>query len=393
MSGGDGVVVSGVGVVAGGARGPDALWEVVCGRRDGLVPAALPGAEPDALVGRAPDVERRDVVRTPVGRRIDRLSLLVLAAARDALADARLEDAAVAGPETGIVLGSAFGNFGETSGFLDRLGARGAGNPLVFPNLVMNAALSYLSIELGVTGPTVMVTQQEVSGEAAVAAGLELLASGAVARCLVGAGDELTPELYAVLREVGALGRGRSHPYARRAAGYVPGEGAAVLVLERERAVRARGVRAWVRVADAVEGGVEAPLHGWPRDPDALAACVGAPIGRAALVVGAAGGIRGLDEIEAAVVSASAAAGTPVVTPRAAYGHFGSAGIVGAVVAALALRTRTVPPGPVCAPPPGRGFHFVERARAVDALAAATVIGVARGGASCALVFEEIADT
>jgi 3-oxoacyl-(acyl-carrier-protein) synthase len=387
----DSVVVTGVGVLAAAARGPEALWQVVCGERDGLTPASFPGAGATALAGRAPAVERRDAVRTPVGRRIDRLSLMLLVAARDAIADAALEADAVAGAGTGVVLGSAFGNFEETAGFLDRLGARGTANPLVFPNLVMNASLSYLSIELGVTGPTLMLTQQEVSGEAALAAGMDLVASGAVERCLAGAGDELTPELYAVLREVGALAPGRPRVYDAEAAGCVPGEGAAVLVLERAAVAAARGARCWARLADAVEFSVPAPLHGWPSQAGPLAARLRPALAGASLVIGGAAGLPALDRVEAAALGAAVPAAVPVVAPRAAIGHFGSAGIVGAVVAALAIRKRVVPPGPACDAPRERALRLERRPRPVEAIRRAAVVGIARGGACGVLSFEDVA--
>lgn len=380
------IVVSGLGVVATGSRGPAALWDVVSGARDGLVPADGAGG---ALVGRAPAVERRGLVRTPVGRRIDRLSLMLLAAARDALADAALADAEVAGARTGIVLGSAFGNFEETAGFLDRLGRRGSGNPLVFPNLVMNASLSYLSIELGVTGPTLMLTQQEVSGEAAVAAAIDLLETGTVERCLAGAGDELTPELYAVLRDVGVLGTGRPRAYDGTADGFVPGEGAAVLVLERASTAEARGVRPWARLGMPREFSVSAPLHGWPADAGQLARRLAPALAGTALVVGAGAGIPSRDRVEAAALAAGLQPGVPVVAPRATLGHFGSAGILGAVVAALAIRRRTVPPGPACDRPVEPALTLQKTARPAEAIPAAVVVGLARGGGCCVLSLED----
>src|SRR5439155_486272 len=82
--------------------------------------------------------------------------------------------------------GSAWGNLQETAAFLDRLFARGQGNPLLFPNLVFNAPLSYASIELGITGPTAMLSAEEASGEAAIAWGAEQVGEGAVDVCLAG---------------------------------------------------------------------------------------------------------------------------------------------------------------------------------------------------------------
>src|SRR4029453_13735059 len=139
--------------------------------------------------------EGRAFVPRPPGRRIDRTSLLALAATRLALADAGLVADGLDRARTALGLGSAFGNVQETEAFLDRILERGTGNPFVFPNLGMKTPLRYAAIELGVTGPTAMVTEQEASGEAAIAWGARQVADGAAEVCLAGGSDELTSGL------------------------------------------------------------------------------------------------------------------------------------------------------------------------------------------------------
>jgi 3-oxoacyl-[acyl-carrier-protein] synthase II len=386
----DPVVVTGIGVVGPGGVGPEALWGVLTATDAPFAPVAYDGGAPGALAATAPAIARGDVVRTPVGRRIDRLSLMMLTASRDALSRAGLSDDDLAGERTGVVLGSAFGNFEETAGFLDRLRARGRANPMLFPNLVMNAALSYVSIELGVTGPTLMVTQQEISGEAAIAAGADLVASGTVDRCLAGAGDELTAETYQVLREVGVLAKGPPRVYDERADGFVPGEGAAVLVLERLSTARARSARVWARIAAWDEFGVDASVHDWPRDPEPLAARL-VPLARGADVVfGAASGAAAVDRLEAAVLARLGSEMPPLCTPRARLGHFGSVGALAAAGAALAIAHAVVPPGPpACSHPIERALNLEARARSLERIATAVVVGIARGGACCVLRLED----
>src|SRR5262249_40538651 len=142
------------------------------------------------FLGTAPALDLRRWASAPPARRMDRLSLLMLAACRLALADAG-DLPATAAARRALALGSALGNLSETVLSLHRLLTRGAGNPLVFPNLVMNAPLSYASIELEVTGPTAFVTEQEASGEAAIGWGAGVIAAGAADWCLAGAADEL----------------------------------------------------------------------------------------------------------------------------------------------------------------------------------------------------------
>ncbi|TMA53811.1 MAG: hypothetical protein E6J75_14830, partial [Deltaproteobacteria bacterium] len=125
------VAVTGLGVLSAFGAGVDRFWRALVAGESGLGPlrrfAAPPGAAPVAEV---PAVEARDHVRSPLGRRIDRVSLLTLAACRLALQDASLDAASLPRARTGLAVGSEFGNLDETATFLDRLFARGAANPL-----------------------------------------------------------------------------------------------------------------------------------------------------------------------------------------------------------------------------------------------------------------------
>ena len=137
------VAVTGIGVVSGFGIGVAPFWEGLVAGRSGLSaiePYAAMGAP---LAGVVAGLAVRAFATTPGARRIDRTSLLALAACRLAITDAGGLPESLDLAAMGLALGSSLGNLGETTTFLDRLFARGAGNPLVFPNLVMNAALSY----------------------------------------------------------------------------------------------------------------------------------------------------------------------------------------------------------------------------------------------------------
>src|SRR5439155_10116652 len=244
-------------------------------------------ANGSALGGEVPPLDARAYVRTAIGRRIDWVSLMALASCRLALADAGIEPAALTPARTGLALGSAFGNLQETATFLDRLYTRGGGNPLLFPNLVFNAPLSYASIELGITGPTAMMSANEASGETAIAWAADLVAEGVVDLALAGGADELGGVLHEVLRAGGLLPEGRPRPLDPRADGACPGEGAAVLVLEPLARARARGARVYARLTRHPGFAVPSPIHGWPRDPASLAASL-APLAADADVLFAA---------------------------------------------------------------------------------------------------------
>jgi len=374
------VAITGIGVVSALGHGVEAFWEALVAGRSGLRPSTrLPDG--GGLAGEVAPLETRAFVRTAIGRRIDGVSLMALAACRLALADAGLETGSFEPARMGLALGSAFANLRETETFLDRLFTRGAGNPLLFPNLVFNAPLSYASIELGVTGPTAMLADLEVSGESAIAWGADLVREGAVDVCLAGGTDELGAALHRVLREGRLLPRGTPRPLDPAADGACPGEGAAVLVLEPLARARARSARVYARLAPQSSFTVPSPVHGWPRDPAPLAAGLARIAADADVVFAAGSGRPELDALEAAAL-AHAAGGRPlpITAVRGSIGEFGAAGALAAAAAALALASGTVPPTLGLVPPARAGLDVVVGSARRGAFRVALVDGLARGG-------------
>jgi 3-oxoacyl-(acyl-carrier-protein) synthase len=375
------VAITGLGVVSALGLGVDAFWDALVAGRSGCGPARRVDAPGGAPVAEVHGIDARAVARSSIGRRIDPTSLLALAATRLALADAGLDVATLDRARTGLGLASLAGDVTETEAYLERLLARGTGNPLVFPNLVLNAALGYVSIELGLTGPSAMLTEHETSGEAAVAWGARQVASGAVDVCLAGGADELTTLLCRVRAETGTLAGEPPRPLDRAGRGASPGEGAAVLVLEPLARARARGARVYARVAAAPCVGVDAPVHGWPRDAAALARVLAPLVADADVVVAAASGAPALDAVEAEALAVACGARRPPVTaPRGAIGDFGAAGALALAAAARALHEGVVPPTAGCRLPARAALPGVVGAPRRATLRAALVHGLARGG-------------
>jgi len=371
------VAVTGIGVLSAFGIGVGPFWEGLLSGRSGLTPGGPEGA----LAGIVEGLELRDFVRTPGGRRIDHASLMALAASRLALADAGIDDAPLDPAHTGLAIGSSLGNLRETPPFLDRVFEKGAGNPLVFPNMVMNAPLSYVSIELGVTGPTAMVTEVEVSGESAIAWGARTVADGAADVCVAGAVDEIADVLFAVLGESGGLTRDVPRPLDRASDGRALGEGAAMLVLEPRDRARARGARVYAEIVPHPGFAVPSSVHGHPRDADAIARRLRPLVADADLVVAGASGLPALDAVEAvAIARATAGRRVAVTAPRGAIGDFGAAGALGVAAAVLAIHTQRIPPTAGIRPPAREGLDVVAGAARAGRIGVAAVSAIGRGG-------------
>jgi 3-oxoacyl-[acyl-carrier-protein] synthase II len=384
------VVVTGVGVVSALGWGVEPFWRGLLAGRCGLAPIRrFATARQGGLGGEVSAPPPSLVARSPAGRRMDWASLMAVGACRLALEDAGLNPPALVPGRTALGLGSAYGNLQETATFLDRLAARGGGNPLLFPNLVFNASVSYASIELGITGETAMFSMLEASGEAAIAWGADLVAEARADVCLVGGVDELGAVLYRILDDGGQIARDVPRPFDPDATGAVPAEGAAVLVLESGAHARGRGARILARVVPGPCFVVPAPVHGWARDAAPLADRLAPGLEDADAVLASASGDPARDTLEAALL-ARALDGRPalVTAIRGAIGEFGAAGALTAGAAVCALADGVVPPTVGLRPPARAGLQVVVGAARRLALRTVVVLGLARGGVCRALRFE-----
>lgn len=110
---------------------------------------------------------------------------------------------------------------------------------------------------LDLRGPGFTVGGASASGNIAILAGLDLVRHGRAAACLVvGPLPELSPVEWQALAAMGALGPkdGACRPFDRSAAGFLPGEACAAVLLESERSATARGAAPLAEIAGAWSG-------------------------------------------------------------------------------------------------------------------------------------------
>jgi 3-oxoacyl-[acyl-carrier-protein] synthase II len=408
------VVVTGVGMVS--PLGPLPLfWERVRAGASGIGPIDWfdTGPSPPDTAARVRDWQPKEHIKPAALRRMDRFSQMVVSACRMALADAAFAptSAEAEAEAMGVVVGAAYGNLLETETFLRGVIAKGPAlaNPMLFPNLVLNAPAGYVAIELGLRGPNFTVCHSEISGEAALALAYDTIVCGRADVVLAGGGDEISPVLFHVSKDFGVLSPGRrrkggaatgrewSSPFDRDRNGMVMGEGAAMLVLERAEHARARGAVAYAELVGHAAQTVPSSPHLWPRAtaaaPRATAEQLRALRGvdEVDLIVSCANSTRDLDAFEAAHLAALLGESAPralVTSVKGAIGEFGGAGAFSVAVAALALRDCAVPPlAALRRPDPACTLRLVTAdTPAPGALRAALVSGTARGGACTTLL-------
>ncbi len=339
------VAVTGRGVVTSLGEDADAFFDALAAGASGIV---------DGLsTASAFDPERYMDPR--VARRTDRYAQFAVAAADQAATEAALSDC---DPDrVAVVIGTGVGGLitlqEQCESFLAR-GERGV-SPNFVPMMMPNAAAGAVAIRLGVHGPGFSVASACATGAHAIGEGMRMIERRS-ADVVVAGGTEaaLTSLCIAAFRRMGALSSdGVSRPFDARRDGFVMGEGAGVLILEREEHAQARGATVFGRIV-----GYGASNDAFDMvQPDELGA--GAQIAmRAALAdAGASPGEVGFisahgtgtpinDRVETVAVRALFGADPPPISStKSAIGHLlGAAGSTEALVCIEALRRKLLPP-------------------------------------------------
>jgi len=128
-----------------------------------------------------------------------------------------------------------------------------AANPILFGEGVPNAASSHLSMSLGIRGGCQTLLGERTVGLEAIALAGEMVRAGRYDVVLAGASEEYHPILTQIHEKIGMhapreqIDRG-CLPFARESAGYLMGEGAAFVVVERESDALRRGATPLARL-------------------------------------------------------------------------------------------------------------------------------------------------
>lgn len=232
------IPILGVGAVGGFGCGVEALAQAL-GR--GKVPTCdvcpAPGDGDVRLpVFQADPAPLEAFIPKRAVRRIDHFSRLALLGAHLALKDAGLQDADR--QRLGVVIATGYGATRTTFSFLDTVIDDGdpCASPTHFSNSVHNAAAAHVAIQLGATGPSLTVSQFEMSVPSALLAARQMLAEGRVERVLFGAVDEYCAVLgYCYERFFGQEPGQKITPFDFSRQTAVVGEGAAFFVLGRQQ--------------------------------------------------------------------------------------------------------------------------------------------------------------
>jgi 3-oxoacyl-[acyl-carrier-protein] synthase II len=366
------VVVTGFGVKSPAGGTPDEVYAtVLAGKSQAVhVPELLEAGTRVTFGCPAQPLDDDRYFTRPELRRLDRTARLGVAAASDAVSDAgpgyglgaaHGASHGAAG-RCGVYAGTAAGNLAsvialsghEHAGTLDRVPA-----PAV-PRIMPNATAAYVAIRHGFEGPCLTLSAGCAGGAAAIGEAALAIRTGRIDAAVAGGADAvLTPFTVAAFARIGALSRQNgapqeaSRPFDADRDGFVLGEAAAFLALERADHAAARGARVYGEISGYASA-TDATHILRPRPDGRVAArCMAAALADAGLAPGDIGHVSahatssaGSDAAEALAIARCFAGGPPPVTAvKGVTGHtLGAGGALEAMIALLSAADGLVPP-------------------------------------------------
>jgi 3-oxoacyl-[acyl-carrier-protein] synthase II len=355
------VVVTGLGATTPLGSDVASSWDALLAGRSGVSRITDDWAKdfPARLVARlaTEPAEQLDRVRA---RRLDRSQQVAVIAAEQAWAESGAADAGVDPLRIAVVFGTGIGGALTLLGQDDVLEEKGPKrvSPFTIPMLMPNGPAAAVGLAVGAKGGVHAPVSACASGAEAIRWGLDLLRFDRADVVLVGGTEACIHPLpmagFSSMRAMSTRNdepERASRPFDKARDGFVLGEGAAALVLERADAAKARGAHVHARVAGAGATADGYDLVAPHPEGEGAGRAIAAAIRDAGLSPTDIGHVNAHatstpvgDTAEAAAIRSSIGEHVLVSATKSQTGHLlGAAGALESVFTILALRDQVVP--------------------------------------------------
>ena len=358
-------VITGIGALTPLALDATATWRLLVEGRSGVgtIESFDASALPVRIAGEVKGFDAEALFGIKRARRSARVSQLAVAAAREAVTDARL-DVTAAADRIGVVLNTAVAGVPETESNVEALVEQGhrAVSPFYVPSTIPNMPACEVAIDLGAHGPVTASALACASGNASLLEARRLILSGEADVIVAGGADAgICAAMFAGLANMGPMSERNdeperaSRPFDADRDGFVFGEGAVVLVIESAAHAERRGARVYGSVAggaltsDAFH--ISAPEPSGEQAARAITLALertGTAPEEVDFICAHGTGTRANDVVETRAIRAAlgaAAEDAPASSPKSMVGHLiAAAGSLSAMVGLLSMRDGVLPP-------------------------------------------------
>jgi 3-oxoacyl-[acyl-carrier-protein] synthase II len=399
------VVVTGIGMVTPIGIGKEEFCRRLFSGETGIteIKSFDTASLPSHLGGEVINFNPRDFISVKNMRRMDKISLLTAASARLALEDADIKITVENRDRVGIILGTAFGATDVTAQFAGTLLTQGPAlvNPILVPNIVMNAPAGHTSIELGFRGINTTVTHFAVSAETAISYAASEIKRGAADFIIAGGVDILSKFHFESLIKFHTLSPQKGgpevcRPFDRERNGTVASEGCGLICLESMESAMTRGRKPYCEIKGEGMGSSPAKPTDWPQNTDGIKRTLNRALKNSGCTtsdiqaISAAGNgdiILDVVEVEAYDEIFAASEKKPFITAlKGATGESFSGGGIRACALALSMENNVLP-STAGLTNPIRPLAFVTGEKQKLEIHHAVLAGISFGGTYAYLIF------
>jgi 3-oxoacyl-[acyl-carrier-protein] synthase II len=254
------VVVTGLGLVSPVGVGVEESWSALVAGKSGVGPITLFDAStfPSRIAAEVKGFDPEQFMDRKEVRRNDRFIQFAIAAADMAMKDSGLDMAKEDPERVGAVVGSGLGGLATLEDFHKTYLERGVKKigPFFVPSLIINLAPGQITLRYGMKGPSFSTVSACATGNHNIGEAMLHVERG-TADVMVAGGAEatITPMgtggfcAARALSERNDAPEKASRPFDKARDGFVPGEGAGILILEEYEHARRRGARIYCELA------------------------------------------------------------------------------------------------------------------------------------------------
>ncbi|MBQ2426462.1 MAG: beta-ketoacyl-ACP synthase II [Lachnospiraceae bacterium] len=252
------VVVTGLGAVTPIGNDVDTFWNSLKEKKIGFGPiTAFDTTEFKVkLAAEVKNFDAKQFMDPKAVRRMERFSQFAVAAAKQALDDAKINMSEMDPYRIGVSIGSGVGSLQIIEKEHVKMMEKGPGrvNPLMVPLMISNMAAGNVSIQFGLKGKCIDVVTACASGTHSIGEAMRSIQHGEVDVMVTGGTEScITPIGVAGFSGLTALSTSEdpkraSIPFDAERSGFVMGEGAGIVVLESLEHAKARGARIYAEL-------------------------------------------------------------------------------------------------------------------------------------------------
>ncbi|WP_367131087.1 beta-ketoacyl synthase [Saccharothrix sp. HUAS TT1] len=364
MTSSNDVVVTGLGATTPLGGDVASTWDALLAGRSGVRTLTADFVERFELpvkIGAPLAVEPTEVLPRVEARRLDRCEQVAVVAARQAWADAGFGEDDVDPERLGVVVGTGIGGamtLLDQDDLIEASGLRKV-SPLTVPMLMPNGPAAHVGLDLKARAGVHAPVSACASGAEALAWAYRMLKSGEADVVVAGGAEAcittITMAGFIQARTMSTRNddpEAASRPFDVHRDGFVLGEGAGILVLEREDFARARGARIYGKLAGI--GTTSDGHHITAADPEGIgqSRAITKAIRTAGVDPADVGHVNCHatstpvgDVIEPQAVRRAIGEHAVLTAPKGNHGHLlGASGAVEAITTLLSVRDGIVPP-------------------------------------------------